>query len=137
MPQQIIPQVSTYAADIDNVIGIVGVLVGFWFLVALGAFFYLLYRYRYQEGVPSQYVDGSNPKHKRFISIPHNLVLLCDIVIIVAAVRVWVDVKQTLPTKTHDDKEAVDKVRIVAQQWAWSFVYPGADGKFDTTDDIK
>ncbi len=45
--------------------------------------------------MPSQHVDGSNPKHKRFISIPHTLVLLCDVVILVAAVRVWVHVKHS------------------------------------------
>ena len=28
-------------------------------------------------------------------------------------------------------------VRVVAQQWAWSFVHPGADNKLDTSDDIK
>ena len=52
MPVQLVPQVSTFAADIDNVILIVGVLVGFWFFVALGAFFFLLWKYRWQEGVP-------------------------------------------------------------------------------------
>jgi cytochrome c oxidase subunit 2 len=26
---------------------------------------------------------------------------------------------------------------VVAQQWAWSFVHPGADGRLDTEDDIK
>ena len=130
MPVQLVPQVSTFAADIDNVILVVAVLVGFWFIVALGAFFFLLWKYRWKEGVPSQHVDGSNPKHKRFITIPHNLVLLCDVVILVAAVRVWVNVKQTLPPPG-------DKVRIIAQQWAWTFQYPGADGKLDTQDDVK
>lgn len=136
MPVQIVPQLSTYAGDIDMVILIVAVLTGFWFFVALFAFFFLLWKYRYREGVPAQHVDGSNPKHKRFISIPHNLVLLCDVVILVAAVRVWVNVKQTLPEKGSDNQPA-DVVRIIAQQWAWSFQYPGADGKLDTQDDVK
>jgi cytochrome c oxidase subunit 2 len=136
MPIQMVPQLSTYAGDIDMVILIVAVLTGFWFFVALFAFFFLLWKYRYREGVPAQHVDGSNPKHKRFISIPHNLVLLCDVVILVAAVRVWVNVKQTLPEKGADNQPA-DVVRIIAQQWAWTFQYPGADGKLDTQDDIK
>lgn len=130
MIDAIVPQVSSYAADVDNVVIIVAALVGFWFFLAQGAFFFLLWKYRQRPGVKAQYVDGSNPKHKRFITIPHNLVLLCDVVIVVAAVRVWVNVKQTLPPPG-------DKVRVVAQQWAWSFQYPGADGQFDTPDDIK
>jgi cytochrome c oxidase subunit 2 len=42
---------------------------------------------------------------------------------------VWQDVKQTMP-------QADETVRIIAQQWAWTFVHPGADGKLDTDDDI-
>lgn len=135
MIDSIVPQVSTYARDIDNVILIIGAITGFWFLVAQGALFFLLWKYRHREGQKAEYVDGSNPKHKRFITIPHNLVLLCDVVIIVAAVRVWVNVKQTLPEAPAG--QSVDLVRVVAQQWAWSFQYPGADGKLDTADDVK
>ncbi|MBN1204760.1 MAG: hypothetical protein JXB05_07540 [Myxococcaceae bacterium] len=58
------------------------------------------------------------------------LVLVCDVFIIVGAVRVWTDVKQTLPPADHT-------VRIVSQQWAWTFIQPGPDGKLDTEDDIK
>jgi cytochrome c oxidase subunit 2 len=43
---------------------------------------------------------------------------------------VWYVVKQDLPP-------ADQTVRIVAQQWAWSFVQPGADGRIDTPDDIR
>jgi cytochrome c oxidase subunit II len=28
-------------------------------------------------------------------------------------------------------------VRVIGQQWAWSFQQPGPDGVFDTTDDIR
>ena len=58
------------------------------------------------------------------------MIILCDIVIVAAAIRVWYNVKQDLPP-------ADETVRIVAQQWAWSFVHPGPDGKLDTPDDIR
>jgi cytochrome c oxidase subunit 2 len=58
------------------------------------------------------------------------LVLICDVFIIVGAVRIWYDVKQVLPP-------ADATIRVVSQQWAWSFVHPGADGKLDTADDIR
>jgi cytochrome c oxidase subunit 2 len=45
-------------------------------------------------------------------------------------VRVWYNVKQELPP-------AAATVRVVAQQWAWSFDHPGPDGKLDTPDDIR
>ncbi len=58
--------------------------------------------------------------------------LVCDVFVVVVAVRVWVDIKQTLP-----EGPEVQTVRVVSQQWAWSFVHPGADGQLDTADDIK
>jgi cytochrome c oxidase subunit II len=36
------------------------------------------------------------------------------------------------PTK----QDAPVEVEVYAQQWAWNFRYPGADGKFNTADDI-
>jgi cytochrome c oxidase subunit 2 len=42
---------------------------------------------------------------------------------------VWYNVKQTLP-------EAESVVRVIGQQWAWTFQHPGADNELDTPDDI-
>ena len=125
----LIPRVSTFAGDIDNVILLVGVLVGFWGFLCYAAFFWLLWAFRYQEGKKAQYVTGKEPHLKRFITIPHALIIICDVFIIVAAVRVWYNVKQDMPP-------ADSTVRIVAQQWAWSFVHPGADNILGTADDI-
>ena len=130
MIERYIEQASTYAADIDGLILLVGLLVGFWFVLVEVVFFGLIVAYRKRDGVKAQYISGEEKHEKRWIAIPHELVLLCDVVIIIAAVRVWVDVKQTLPP-------AQETVRVIAQQWAWSFVHPGADGKLDTADDIK
>lgn len=125
----LIPRASTYADDIDGLILLIGALVGFWFVLAQGVFFYFIFRFRHREGVKAQYVAGEDKRETRWVTIPHLLVLVCDVVIVVAAIRVWVDVKQTLP-------EPEETVRIVAQQWAWTFVHPGPDGALDTEDDI-
>jgi cytochrome c oxidase subunit 2 len=126
---QFIPQASTYASSIDNVIFLVGVLVGFWFFVAEGMFFWLIWRFRAKEGVKSEYIEGHEKHLKRWITWPHGLVLVCDIIIIVAAVQVWYNVKQRLP-------EADATIRVIGQQWAWTFQHPGTDNELDTADDI-
>lgn len=126
---QFIPQASTYASSIDNIIFLVGVLVGFWFLVAEGMFFWLIWRFRAKEGVRSEYIEGHEKHLKRWITWPHGLVLVCDIIIIVAAVQVWYNVKQRLP-------EADSTIRVIGQQWAWTFQHPGTDNALDTPDDI-
>jgi cytochrome c oxidase subunit 2 len=93
-------------------------------------FFGVIVAFRAKPGVKAQYITGEEKHQKRWVGVPHELVLACDVVIIIAAVRVWVEVKQTMPP-------AQETVRVIAQQWAWSFVHPGPDGKLDTADDIK
>lgn len=121
---------STYAGDIDFLINLVGVLVFFWGGLAGGVFFWLLWRYRYRDGVPALYVTGNEPELKRFITYPHYLIIVCDLAIIGYAVDAWYRIKQDLP-------EPATHVQVVAQQWAWSFVHAGLDNQMGTADDVK
>ena len=74
-------------------------------------------------------LTGKEKHVKRWITIPHGLVLLCDVAIVWGAVVVWMNVKQTLPP-------ADSTIRVIGQQWAWTFQHPGADNELDTADDI-
>jgi cytochrome c oxidase subunit 2 len=105
------------------------VLTGFWFLVAEGVFFWLIFKFRAKPGVKSQYLEGHEHHVERFITWPHRLILLCDVAIIFFAVQAWYNVKQRLP-------EADATIRVIGQQWAWTFQHPGADNQLDTEDDI-
>ena len=122
-------QASSYASSIDGLILLVAVFVGVGFIVAEGMFFWLIWKFRARPGEKSQYLTGSEKHVKRWITIPHGLVLICDVFIIIGSVRVWYDVKQHLP-------EADSTIRIIGQQWAWTFQHPGADNELDTDDDI-
>jgi cytochrome c oxidase subunit 2 len=129
MIEYFIPAGSTYAGDIDNLIMLIFWLVGFWFILCEVAFFYLCIKFRKKDGVKAEYVTGEEKSQKRWISWPHMLVLVCDVFILIGAVSVWFDVKQNLP-------EAHSTVRVIGQQWAWTFVHAGPDGQIDTADDI-
>lgn len=122
-------EASSFAPSIDHLIDLVTALVGFWFTLTVIMFFWLLWRFRARPGVRSQYLEGHEPLVKRWITWPHALVLVCDVVVIVAAMRVWYDIKQHQPP-------ADAQIRVIGQQWAWIFQYPGPDGKFDTPDDF-
>ncbi len=130
MIDRYVEALSTYANDIDNLILLIGVLVGSCFIVCEAIFFYFIVRFRAKDGRRAEYITGEEKSQKRWISYPHLLVLVFDVVIVVGAIRVWYDVKQQLP-------EPYETVRIVGQQWAWSFVHPGADHQLGTADDIK
>ncbi|HEX5065561.1 MAG TPA: cytochrome c oxidase subunit II [Myxococcota bacterium] len=127
--ERLVPQASTYARQLDWLFEGIFWVVGFWFVLTVLMFFWLIFRFRKREGVAAEYYDGSEWKLKRWVTIPHLLVLVCDIFIIVGAVKVWYEIKQFLPP-------AQQTVRVISQQWAWTFVHPGADGQIDTADDI-
>ena len=129
-----LPAASTYAKDSDSLWMLIFWFVGFWFMLAQGVFFWLMFKFKKRDGVKAQYITGELKSEKRWITIPHMLVLVCDVFIVVGAVKVWYDVKQDLPTEHAGNPAQV--VRVIAQQWAWTFVHPGPDGKIDTADDI-
>lgn len=126
----LLPQASTYAADIDNLIILIAVIVGAWFVVAEVIFFWLIFRFRARSGVGARYIAGETKQEHRWVSYPHYAVLVFDVVILVVALRVWSDVKITAP-------QPDETVRIIAQQWAWTFEHAGPDGQFNTPDDIR
>lgn len=121
---------SSFAGDIDRLILMILLIVGFWFLLAEAVLIGLVLRFRARPGVKAQYIAGEVAKEKRWVSWPHYATLVFDVIIIIAALRVWQEVKISLPP-------ADETVRIIAQQWAWTFVHPGLDAKLDTPDDVR
>lgn len=130
MMEWMIEGVSSYSRDIDNLILLVTILGGFWLILAEAVFVYFTWKFRRSANPKAQYISGEEKHEKKWIHIPHNLVLLCDIAIIVMAVRVWYTVKQDLPTPD-------ETIRVTAYQWAWKFTMPGLDKQLGTDDDVE
>jgi cytochrome c oxidase subunit 2 len=130
MLERYLTAASTYAHSIDHLFILIAVVVGFWLIAAEGMMFGLVFKFRAKDGRPTQYITGEEPHLKRWISIPHYLIIVCDIVILAGAITVWYQIKQVMPP-------ADATVRVIGQQWAWSFQQPGPDGVLDTADDIR
>ena len=130
MIEYYVPAVSTYAKDVDFLFDLIFWIVAFWFILCQGIFFWFLVKFRKKEGVAGQYIAGEIKSEKKWITYPHLAVLVFDVVIIVFAVKVWYDIKQDLPP-------ADETVRVISQQWAWTFVHAGPDGRLGTDDDIS
>lgn len=131
MLEHYMQQASTFAADIDGLVWTILLITGFWFVLAEGMFFWLLWRYRAQPGHKARYIDD-HEEHEikyKWVEIPHRVILACDVVLILGAITVWTEVKLTRPPTD-------ETVRITAQQWAWTFEHAGPDGELDTADDI-
>jgi cytochrome c oxidase subunit II len=120
---------STYAHDIDVLFDVITLLVGIPFLVASYLFFAFILRFKEKHGQKAMYITGTEHRYMKWIHRAHIPILTFDVIIVVMAVNVWYDVKQNLPE--HDAT-----VKVIAQQWAWTFVHAGADDTFGTADDI-
>jgi len=125
-----VTQASSYAADVDDLFLLIALIVGGFFLAAEFVLLWLIVKFRARPGVKARYITGEKASETRWVNYPHYLVLVFDIIIVAAALRVWSDVKIDLPP-------AEERVRIIAQQWAWTFVHAGPDGRLDTADDIR
>lgn len=105
----------------------------FWFsLVCIGIFgFSFLYSQKRHK--KALYTHGNEKKHlliTAFIGL--GVFLSVDMVITKVSTR---DLKEVF--WNFDDTGAdVVKVQVLAQQWAWNFRHAGADGEFNTGDDV-
>lgn len=130
MLSRYVADASSYAFEVDHLVLLMTIVVGFWFLLAEAVLFWLILRFAAKEGQRALYIGGDNKYEKRWVSIPHYATLVFDVLILVSAMKVWADIKLTMP-------KADETVGIISQQWAWTFVHPGVDGKLNTTDDIR
>jgi cytochrome c oxidase subunit II len=121
---------SSFSHDVDFLILLIALIVGFWFFLAEFALFYFIVKFRRKDGIAAAYITGERQVEKRWISIPHLLIIICDIVILASSFRVWSAIKQELPP-------ADETIRVIGQQWSWRFVHAGADHQLGTDDDIE
>jgi len=128
--ESLVPSGSTYAGDIDFLFDLITLLVGIPFLIACWLFFSFIVRFRKTKSdQKAMYITGTEHQYMKWIHRAHVPILIFDVLIVVFAVRVWYDVKQNLPIPEST-------VRVIAQQWAWTFVHAGPDNVIDTADDI-
>jgi cytochrome c oxidase subunit II len=116
------PAASTYAANIDWLMGLLhAVMIGI-FVIGVALFVIFLVKYRARDGHRASY---TNPGESASF-IPAGLVLAFEIWLILAfEVPLWGAIKKSTPPPA----ESVN-VHLIAQQFAWNFQYPGPDGQF-------
>ncbi len=118
-------QASTYAGQIDGMFHLIMWITGVIFVIVEAVLLFFLWRYRHREGRVARYTHGNNRLEVIWTIVP---ALICVMLALLSR-RIWTEIKEQMP---HDAVE----IQVTGEQFAWNMRYPGADGKFDTADDI-
>jgi cytochrome c oxidase subunit II len=118
-------QASTFAHEIDSIFHLIMWITGVVFVIVEALLLFFLWKYRHREGRTAHYTHGNNRLEVIWTIVP---ALICVMLALLSR-RIWTEIKEKMP---HDALE----VHVTGEQFAWNIRYAGADGKFDTPDDI-
>ena len=117
--------VSSYSHKIDGMFHLIMWITGVIFVIVELLLLLFLFRYRHREGRKATYTHGNNRLEVVWTIIP---ALIC-VTLALLSRRMWEEIKEHMP------QDAIH-VQVTGEQFAWNFRYPGADGKFNTPDDL-
>ena len=117
--------VTTTAPAIDALFYVVLWITGVAFLGVQGTLLWFVVRYRRRPGRPAAYTHGNRLVEIIWTVIPAGILIFLT----AHSQRVWARVRGTPPPPDLE-------VEITAEQFAWNIRYAGADGAFNTADDI-
>ena len=117
--------ITTTAPQIDRLFYAILAITGVVFFLVQATLLAFLITYRRRPNRPAHYTHGNNLAEIIWTIIP------AAILVWLAAYnqRIWARVRGTPPPPDVE-------VEIIAEQFAWNVRYAGADGTFDTADDI-
>ena len=67
-----VPAASTFASDIDGLITLIAILVGFWGVLAEMILLGLVIAFREKPGVKAEYITGDEKHQKAWIAYPNH-----------------------------------------------------------------
>ena len=117
--------VTTTAPVIDQLFYLVLAITGTVFVLVEATLLVFLVKYRRRPGHQAGYIHGNNLVEIIWTVIP----ALILIVLTMHSQRVWARIRGTPPPPDLE-------IEITAEQFAWNIRYAGADGVFNTADDV-
>lgn len=126
--------VEGFGSRIDSLFMYITIMDTIYFVIVCIGLFGFSYLYSARRHSKPYYTYGNKPKH-----------LVTTMFI---GIAVFVSIDSYIATTSNNDlmkvfwnwpdpaKEDVLRVQVQGQQWVWNFRYPGADGEFNTLDDI-
>lgn len=124
------PDWSTNGHQIDHLIGLIH-----WFILALGVFwlgYFLVSLWLFRAGKATATDQPDAPPPSRPARWPLLLVLL--VFLFEMGLLLFVEVPLWAERRAQPALEGSFVVRVIGEQYAWNFHYPGVDGMFGRTD---
>jgi cytochrome c oxidase subunit II len=118
---------STVAGPIDDLFYIILWITSAVFILVFSALIIFIIKYRHREGRRAVYTHGNNRLEVAWTVIPALILVFLAVI----SQSVWSDIKLDAPLA---DTSLV--VSVMPRQFQWDIRYAGADGKFQTPDDI-
>jgi len=116
-----------FGAEIDNLFMLVLEITGAVFVLTMLALSWALWRYPHTSGRAAVYSHGNHKLEIVWTLIP----ALILIFLAIYQSGTWADIK----FRTRKPK-STPLAQVTGRQFNWVMRYPGADGKFGTTDDL-
>jgi len=123
---------SLHGHFVDGILGYLTVTTGLCFGVLLAILMVAVLFHRGRRRT-AHYTHGDRPRDRLPALIAGAVVLFG--IDAVALVRSTERLREGMWRYPDGDPQAT-RVEVTAQQWAWTFRYPGGDGQFNTPDDI-
>ena len=126
MLQWLPEDVSTFGQEIDSLFYLIYYITAVTFILVTVLMVVFLIKYRDQGGRRATYSHGNTTLEIIWTIIPAAIL----IVLAFMSASTWAKVKRHAPDSDFE-------LQVSAKQFNWEVVYPGADRKFDTPDDVK
>jgi len=117
--------VSTYGRDIDWLFHLIYYITGITAILVFAAMLAFLVMYRDRPGRRARYTHGNTTLEIVWTVVP-SLIL---VILTFLSAPAWSRIKMQAPPASDF------VVQVMAKQFNWQIIYPGADGKFGTADD--
>ncbi len=118
--------VSTYGQEIDSLFYLIYYITAVTFILVTVLMIVFLVKYREQPGRRAIYTHGNTTLEIIWTIIPAAILIVLSFM----SVSTWAKVKRSVPPTDFE-------IQVTAKQFNWEVVYPGADAKFGTPDDVS
>lgn len=120
---------STYGPEIDHLFNVILVITGVTFVATELVLAWCLFRYG-NRNQKAKYQHGQHTLEVVWTLVPAGILIF----IALYQLRAWTEIKY----HSHFPNQGMTPLaRVTARQFEWRVRYPGADGQFDTLDDLE